>query len=151
MLLLIDLTFIVITLFVVIIGGGTASLCIDCPGFFAMILSLLLFVIGSGKWSVFWRGLKYLFAFRRNSTTDVRQALEIFRFFRTLSIVSVLFGGFWSISGLLVILSNLNPQIIGSALAVAILTTFYSLALSLMVFLPISVHFGSISRKNYND
>ena len=125
----------------IIIGGGSIFGFIDIPSIIIVVASVLLFILASGQWPVFSRGMRHFFQFRDNLEIDRHKAVKISRFFRVLGFASPVIGFFWTIVGLIIMLSNLSPETIGSGLAIALLTLFYSCLLSVIVFFPISLFF----------
>lgn len=70
------------------------------------------------------------------------------KFYETLSGYSVSFGLLGTIIGLVYMLANLeDPKTIGKGLALALITTFYGLILSNMVFTPLSLRIRDLYEK----
>ena len=142
------MTFVYFLVFTVILalsiglGGGTLKGFVDYPSVIMVVASILLVVLASGRWADFSRGIKHLFEWRNSEQMDRKTAVRISRFFRTLSFASLAIGGFWSLVGVILMLSDMNPDTIGSGLAIAFLTLFYSFFLSLTVFFPISLYYA---------
>ena len=135
------LTFGVLVVLAVIAGAGSLQMFFCCPSIVAVVAGVLLFVLASGRWTDFSRGMKHLVAWQRSPTMDRQTAVRISRFFRMLCFATLGIGAFWSLMGLMIMLSDLNLEIIGRSLGICLLTLFYSFFLSFVVFLPISLYY----------
>ncbi|MCL2623543.1 MAG: hypothetical protein FWD31_07760 [Planctomycetaceae bacterium] len=135
------LAFGVLVVLAVITGAGSLAVFINCPSIVAVVAGVLLFVLASGRWTDFSHGMKHLVAWQRSLTMDRQTAVRISRFFRMLCFATLGIGAFWSLTGLVIMLSDLNLEIIGPAVAMCLMTLFYSFFLSFVVFLPISLYY----------
>ena len=134
----------VILLLAIVLSGGSIWSFIDLTSAIAVGASLLLFVLACGKWKVFSSGMKHFFQWRQPAPVDRNTAVQISRFFRTLSFAGLAIGGFWSVFGIIIMLSDLVLERIGIGLGLALLSLFYSFMLSLTVFFPISLYFSGL-------
>ena len=137
------LAFGVITALAIIIGWGDIMMYISTPSIVLTVAGILLFVLASGRWADFSRGVKHLFEWRRSLPLDRETAVRISRFFRKLSSATLGIGFFWSLVGLMIMLCHFDPETIGPGLAMCLLTLFYAFFLSVAVFLPISLYYDS--------
>ena len=135
------LAFGVITALAILLGRGDIMAFISCPSFVFVIAGILLFVLTSGRWSDFSRGIKHLFQWRRSLSMDRETAVRISRYFRKLSFAGLVIGALGSLIGIMIMLSHLDPETIGPGLAMCLLTLFYAFFLSIAVFLPISLYY----------
>ena len=128
------LLFVAITAITIFYGGGSIWGFVDVISIIIVATSILLFILASGQWAVFSRGMRHFFQFHDNLKIHRNDAVKISRLFRILGFACPVIGFFWTIVGLIIMLSNLSPETIGSGLAVALLTLFYSCLLSVIVF-----------------
>ena len=147
------MTFVYLMVFTVIVamsiavGGGSMGTMfgfIDYPSVVMVVAGILMVVLASGRWADFSLGMKHLFEWRHPKPMDRKTAMRLSRFFRTLSFTSLALGAFWSLIGMIIMLSNFELETLGKGLAIALLTLFYSFFLSLAVFFPISFHYAGM-------
>ena len=131
------------------VAGSSVDRFIDFPSVVLVIAGILVFVIGSGQVSTFFHGMKQLFRFREVPGQQRKAAMKTAQFFKTLSYFSVVIGALWTLVGLVLMLSNLNPETIGGGIAVSLLTLFYSFVLSVAVFMPISMQYRKMATKHH--
>ena len=136
-----SLAFGVITALAIMLGRGDIQAFISCPSFVFVVAGILIFILASGRWTDFSRGVKHLFEWRCSLSMDRETAVRISRFFRKLSFAGLVVGALGSLIGIIIMLGAFTLETIGPGLAMCLLTLFYSFFLSVTVFLPISLYY----------
>lgn len=123
--------------------GGVDKLRIfwDTPSFLIVGLIPLLLAYASGKWPLFVRGLSEVIDMKPHQPRE--DSAEIASLFRYLFWGNIFGGAFGTIIGLVLMLADLDPEKIGSGMAVALLTNFYAIFISLFLLMPIGERFKS--------
>lgn len=112
---------------------------LDIPSLSIILLGIAGYVLLFGR-QHFRRGVKTCFAMSYPPSED---NAETGRFFLHLAEFIILWGFIGMIFGIVLAMCDLDPTCIGPAIAVALLSPFYALGLSLFVFLPIGLRLSS--------
>lgn len=121
--------------------GGVEKLLVfwDTPSIILVVMTNAVLVFSSGKSSLFSRGMKEIFAM--DPPQPEPNTEQIAAFFRYLSTGNIIGGIFWAIIGAILMLADLDPEKIGSGMAVCLLTNFYAMFLTIFVYLPLQARF----------
>lgn len=138
------LIFCVLFLAGVTIAGSTAWAFYDLPSIILVAAGIIGFVIATRRFSTFRRGIRQVFRFGDIPESQRKEALQTANFFKTLSYFSLVIGGLWTLMGFVLMLGNLDPETIGTGVALSLLTLFYSFVLSATIFMPISVQYRNM-------
>lgn len=110
--------------------GAPFSVFFDLPSI--LILCLVLFFGARRSWSTLGDGL-FLIPDREGG------AARSIKYFEMLYQTSLLGGGIGMLVGITIMLTDMDPETIGSGMAIALLTTLYALTLSTLFFQPLSL------------
>lgn len=128
--------------------GGVDKLLVfwDTPSVLIVGFIVLILASASGKWSLFIRGLKETVSMK--PTEYCAEAKQIASLYRYLFRGNMLGGVLGAIIGLVLMLADLDPDKIGSGMAVSLLTVYYAVFISLFLLLPISERFAQCAENN---
>ena len=128
--------------------GGPDKLIVfwDTPSVMVVVMTNFVLIMSSGKWDLFLRGMVETGVM--GPTKPEPRAEEIASFFRFLSNGNIIGGIFWAIIGCVLMLADLDPDKIGSGLAVTLLTNFYAMFLSIFLYLPLRERFVQSTKIN---
>lgn len=134
--------------------GGIDKLIVfyDAPSIVLVGMTNVILILSSGKWPLFLRGMMELGAI--SPPKPEPNSEEIAAFFRFLFHGNIAGGFFWAIIGCILMLADLDPEKIGSGLAVTLLTNFYALFLSIFLYMPLRerfVHCSKIPTETINE
>ena len=72
------LLFVAVTALTIFYGGGSIFGFVDMVSIIIVATSMLLFILASGQWAVFSRGMRHFFQFHDNLEIHRNEAVEIF-------------------------------------------------------------------------
>lgn len=127
-----------------LLAGAPLLALVDIPSFACVVLCTFLFVLSSGRFSLFVRGMISIFRYEPEKPHPDNR--EIARFFQELfwfEIVLFALNATWG--GVICCAYSFDPMNIGAGVAVICLSLFYSFAIACFLFLPISLRFRTIS------
>lgn len=118
----------------------------DAPSFLLVAFTVVILVGGQRKWKLFLQGLKT--SFSSSPLPNVPDITEIAALFRYVANGTLWGSGLWTLTGLILMLADLDPNKIGPSIAVALLTFFYSFIVSVFLFRPIAYRYEQAARPN---
>ncbi|GHT30634.1 hypothetical protein FACS1894214_0870 [Planctomycetales bacterium] len=111
----------------------------DAPSFLLVTLTVAILVGGQGKWKLFLQGMKT--SFSSSPLPNVPDTAEIAALFRYIANGTLWGGGLWTLTGLVLVLADFDPDKIAPGIAVSALTLFYSFIVSVFFFQPIAYRY----------